>query len=102
MDNEIMELTRCFVEALHPVKIYLFGSFAYGTPNENSDYDFYIVVDEAAENLFELTCKAYKSIREKRKRPVDIMVGTVEGFDKRKDEMYLEKDVYNKGVLLYE
>ena len=35
------------VKKIVPLKEpFLFGSFAYGTPNEDSDYDFYFVLDK--------------------------------------------------------
>ena len=43
-NGEIDELKDKFVECLSPIKIYLFGSFAEGKQNENSDFDFYIVL----------------------------------------------------------
>ena len=41
--EEITALKDCFVQALDPVSVYLFGSYANGTPDEDSDFDFYIV-----------------------------------------------------------
>jgi len=34
------------LKPLNPVRIILFGSYAYGTPNENSDVDLYIVTND--------------------------------------------------------
>ena len=45
---DIEKLKPLIVEKLQPLnpsKIILFGSFAYGTPNETSDIDLYIVTD---------------------------------------------------------
>ena len=42
--RNIEQITHCFVEQLSPLKVFLFGSFAEGSYNEDSDYDFYIVV----------------------------------------------------------
>ena len=48
-DNEsvknIEQITHCFVDQLSPLKVFLFGSFAEGTYTDDSDYDFYIVVN---------------------------------------------------------
>ena len=85
-----------------PKRIYLFGSFAKDTYNEDSDYDFYIVVPDDAGNKIELSQKAYKSLRGVRKRPVDIVVGYESSFDERAKENTLEKVVKQEGVLLYE
>lgn len=79
-----------------------FGSFAKDTYNEDSDYDFYVVVPDDAGNKIKLSQKAYKSLRGIRKRPVDIVVGYESSFDIRAKENTLEKVVKQEGVLLYE
>ena len=100
--QEINELKDSFVNNLLPVKIYLFGSFAEGKSNEDSDFDFYIVVDDSQNDMLALTAKAYKSIRFKQKRAVDIIVNTQKEFDIRKKRlMSVENEVEQKGVLLY-
>ncbi len=100
--NEIEELKEQFINQLMPLKIYLFGSFANGTYTEESDFDFYIIVNDAMKNLKDLTTQAYRSIRKIKKRPVDIIVGTESTFENRKDMMLVENEVLKKGVLLYE
>lgn len=104
MNNEILEITSSFVNSLNPVKIYLFGSFAYGTPNSNSDYDFYIIVDDSysASDVTKLYDLAYASLPSGRTRPVDILVNTLSEFENKKDSWPIEYVVSKKGVLLYD
>lgn len=100
--QEINELKDSFVDHLLPVKIYLFGSFADGSENSDSDFDFYIVVDNSQKDMLALTAKAYKAIRFKQKRAVDIIVNTEEVFELRKNNASsVEREVEQKGVLLY-
>lgn len=47
----IRELADRFVSELSPLKVYLFGSFAEGRENENSDYDFYVVVSDSEKDM---------------------------------------------------
>ena len=101
-NKEIEALTKCFVQSLSPVRIYLFGSYADNTYTEESDYDFYIVVEDNVSDLAGETVKAYKSIRHIKKKPVDILIGTCSRFDSRRDGMTVENEVYRKGILLYE
>ena len=100
-DEEILALKDRIVEQLSPLKVYLFGSFADGTSKEDSDYDFYIVVEDSKTDWYDQTLQAYKAIRPVRKRPVDILVGTNSTFERRKQFPGIEREVYQKGVLLY-
>lgn len=100
--NEIEDFKNQFIKQLSPITIYLFGYFAEGTNREDSDFDFYIVVDDKITDLVGMTASAYKSIRTMKQRPVDIIVGTSSRFDERKDMMSIENEVVKKGVLLYE
>ncbi len=99
--NEIEELTNEFVRELSPVSVHLFGSYASGTYTEESDLDFYIVVQDSTRDLAGVTTCAYRAIRQVKQHPVDIVVGTESRFNERKDIPSVEKEVYQKGVLLY-
>ena len=100
--KEIEELKDQCVDQLEPIRIYLFGSFANGTYKEDSDFDFYIVVDDRIKDLKEMTTRAYRAIRRIKNRPVDIVVGTESRFESRKNIPSVENEVLKKGVLLYE
>ena len=43
-NEEIMQMKDRIVSQLSPLQVYLFGSYAYGTPGPDSDYDFYIII----------------------------------------------------------
>lgn len=100
-NDEIYAIKDRLVAQLSPLKVYLFGSYAYGIPNEDSDYDFYIVVDDSRTNWHEETVRAYRAIGHDRTRPVDILVGTESKFEKRKHLPTIEQEIFQKGVLLY-
>lgn len=101
LKNEIEDIKNQFVENLLPIRIYLFDSYADKTFTDDSDFDFYIVVDDNISDLADLTAKAYKSIRRIKKRPKNILVGTNSKFKKSKNSPTIENEVYRKGVLLY-
>jgi len=98
---EIKKIRDKIISELEPLKIFLFGSYAAGTANEDSDFDFYIIVKDDTRNLADLTAEAYKSIRSVRSRAVDIVISTESRFEKRKHKPGIENEVMNKGVLLY-
>ena len=100
-ENEIEQIKNQLISHLSPLKIYLFGSFAIGQANEDSDFDFYVIVQDGTENLVDLTAEAYKSIRNVRSRAVDIIIGTESRFEDRKNKLGIENEVLTKGVLLY-
>ncbi len=99
--HEIDALKMQFVRSLSPLQIYLFGSYADGTFNEYSDFDFYIVVADETADFADLTAKAYRAIREVKQRPVDIIVGSKSRFESRSQFPSVENEVAQKGVLLY-
>ena len=102
--RNIEDITYCFVEQLSPLKVFLFGSFADGSYTDQSDYDFYIVVNDQT-NTQETRKMARKAIRYVQKRPVDIVVGTNSRFEKygtSDDTLFVEGEVFKKGRLLYD
>lgn len=102
--NNIEEMTKCFVEKVNPLKVILFGSFANGTYDNESDYDFYIVIGDG-ENVADATDKAYDSVLYVKKRPVDIVVGTASRYDKKSNSnhsLMIENEVKRNGIILYD
>ena len=103
LDN-IQEMTRRFVSQVNPVKVILFGSFANGTYTDESDYDFYLVIDDGR-SVGEATDEAYNAVTYVKKRPVDIVVGTNSRFEKRgrsQHSLMVEGEVQRNGILLYD
>jgi len=57
------EIVRRLVEALKPEQIILFGSYAYGEPNKDSDVDLLIIVSDSDESRYRRSCQAYRALR---------------------------------------
>ena len=100
--KEIEIIKQRLIEQVDPICIYLFGSFANGTAHADSDFDFYIIVDDSEKDLHAVATSAYKAIRGVNQRPVDILVGTKSAFAERKDQFTVENEVFHKGILIYE
>ena len=103
VDN-IRRLTAGFVAQVKPLKVVLFGSFADGTYTDESDYDFYLVVDDGR-SVSDATDAAYSSATRVKNRPVDIVVGTNSRFEARgrlNCSFSVENEAYKNGVLLYD
>lgn len=100
----IEAIANCIVEQVRSMKIFLFGSFADGSYNSDSDYDFYIVVRDE-EDPCDIRKKVRKAIRDVQNRPVDIVVGSESRLKKYGtfvDTLFIEGEVFNKGILLYD
>ena len=100
----IQAMTESIAKQLNPLRIYLFGSFADGTYTKDSDFDFYIVVKDGSD-LWDVTAQARKAVRDIKTRPVDVVAGTNSRFNqygKSRDSLYVEGEVFRKGVLLYD
>lgn len=108
--NEIAEyeninaIKDAIVFALHPEQVFLFGSFAKGTQNEESDYDFCVVFsDKRAESLCKLAGMAYFAAgRVKRNRPMDIIIRQRSVFaEAAKRPQSIDNSIATEGVCLY-
>ena len=88
------------VSALHPEKIYLYGSHAYGQPHENSDVDLLIV--EPDPSIYDITVEGYRALRGLF-FPAEINVVTQSEFNERSHWFSsIESIVSKKGRILYE
>ena len=82
--------------------IYLFGSYAYGTPNEESDIDIFVVVPDGTTELSELYADIRGLIRKKKKRmELDLLMGHSSDFNRRKNGPTLERVITQRGTVLY-
>ena len=61
--DEIEVIKQKLVDQIKPIGVYLFGSFANGTAHADSDFDFYIIVDDSEKDLHAVATSAYKAIR---------------------------------------
>ena len=106
LKQEIKEMLNLIVEeTLKEVpgvlKIYLFGSYAYGEPNEDSDLDLMVVCKEEFEDMIQ----PITNIRLKTLWKVldfDMFIYSREVFERRAKNYIMENKIYNEGVILYE
>ena len=100
--EEIEKIRDIIINTIPLEKLYLFGSYAYGTPNEDSDYDFYAVIPNDAIRPGEAIEKVYGAMWGVKRKPMDVLAGTVEIFDRRSKLLTMEKTIAEKGVILYD
>ena len=89
------------VETVSPEKIYLFGSYARGDYNEDSDYDFYVVVQNDRTDILGITQEAYIGLLNLERKPVDIIVNTIERFEEKSNFQSIEKTIKQEGIVVY-
>ncbi|MFA4817993.1 MAG: nucleotidyltransferase domain-containing protein [Parcubacteria group bacterium] len=100
ISNEKIELVKeKIVREFKPEKIILFGSYAWGTPDENSDIDLFIVKE--TEDTRKMAREIDGSIFP-RPFPIDIIVYTPENVKKRLaiNDFFI-RDIFDNGKLLY-
>ena len=103
INNEILKIKDAIVSAVDVEKLYLFGSYAYGTPNEDSDYDFYMIVPQNGMRPIDAMSEAELALWKTKVRAVDILAERPEAFERRSKSFWtIEAQVAEKGVLLYE
>ncbi len=90
------------LKPLGPLKIILFGSYAYGTPTKDSDLDIFVINNNFTSKIKEKSKirKALKDIKISK----DILVETEAYFLAHSDENWINTalyDVRHKGKVLY-
>ena len=102
ISNEVIEeVKKRLIEVYDPLKIYLFGSYAWGYPTEESDLDFLIVVDDSQEKRHKRGKPGYEVLWDL-DISKDIMVYTKEEFDSHlAEQSSLVYKIAHKGKILY-
>ena len=105
MDVKIQQdlniITESVLQAVPAEAIYLFGSYAYGAPNEESDIDIYVVVPDETTDLTELYAKVLMCLRKKKRIDLDLLIGHASVFNRRRNGPTLERVITQKGTMLY-
>jgi predicted nucleotidyltransferase len=99
--NILDEMVLRLVAEFQPEKIILFGSYAWGEPNDDSDIDLFVIVPDSDERPIERMHRAYRCVSGLG-MPVDVLVRTrsrVERF--RNVYASLECEILERGKVLY-
>lgn len=100
--DELSTLKDIIVKSVPVEWIYLFGSYARGTPSPDSDLDLYVVIPEDADiREIDAVRVIRRAIRDKKTVPVDVVVGKRNRFDERKSAPTMERQIAHEGVVLY-
>lgn len=86
------------LKAYQPEKIILFGSYAYGKPNRDSDVDI-AIIKSTSDSFHERQKKVRLLMRTT--TPVDVFVFTPEEFEKAAKNNLLVKEIATMGKVIY-
>jgi len=103
--NSVIQQLVDTIRQFDPEKIILFGSYAYGTPSENSDVDLFVVKNIDLKDIRQTRIEIRRSlfrIRYDNKIEVDLLVDNENHINHRiniGDKFY--EEITTKGKILY-
>jgi len=107
--STILDSLVVLLKSSDPYKIILFGSYANGNPNENSDIDLLVILDnDHVSKTYEERLHKKISIRNSvieinRRVPLDILVYSKEEWNMiKKNGNYFIEEIEKTGKVLYE
>jgi predicted nucleotidyltransferase len=104
-NEEIPKIRDMILETLGDAceKIILFGSYAYGTPREESDIDIYVVLKDGSKNpLLAMEDVGVAFVKNKYYEAVDLLANYKSRYEYRSTGPTMERTIASKGVLLYD
>lgn len=81
-------------------EIYLFGSYAYGEPTTDSDFDLYVVIPDGTLRPADAVKRIRRAVFPIQTIPLDVIVCRSEEFQRRQQYASLERKICREGVLL--
>jgi len=98
----LTEIKLRLIQIFNPEKIFLFGSYAWGVPNEDSDLDLLVLVAHHQDPPAQRGTIAYRGLRNI-PLPLDILVKTQLEFEKFLGiPVSLENKILSECICLYE
>jgi len=99
---ELDKLKELIINAVPVEQIYLFGSWARGTPKKFSDLDLYVVLkDDIEMRDLDAGLQISMAIARKKSMPVDIVAKKKKDFIDRLEDFTLERVVNREGIRIY-
>jgi predicted nucleotidyltransferase len=96
----IQEVCDKIAREFHPQKIILFGSYAYGTPREDSDVDLMVVTPFEGKPVYK-AIEIHSAVRPR--FAMDLLARTPDTIQQRLEwHDFFIMDIIEKGKILYE
>lgn len=101
ISKELENIKQTILKTLEVDAIYLFGSYAYGTPSKDSDFDLYVVIPDGGIRPIEAMQIIGNALYKEQKKPIDVLVSRAGDFHQRKLLPTIERKVARDGVMLH-
>ena len=105
VNEDIIAIKDCILKTVGSdcEKIILFGSRAYGTSEEDSDYDVFVVLKDGAEKPILILQNIYGGLAQNPNyKSVDVLANYKSRFEERSKLPTIERTIAQKGVILYD
>ena len=99
--DDLSIICRMIRDAVDVDEIYLFGSYAYGSPNSDSDYDLCVVIPDSEMRPVDAVKKIRRALYPVQSNPMDVVVYHSSRFMERQRSASMERKIAREGVLLY-
>lgn len=100
--RDLNKMVRRLVRIYDPLRIYFFGSFAWGNPHLNSDLDFIAIVETEEETTDDQWGKSGRAFDWFEEKYVDFGLYTKKKFETMiSSPATMEHKIYTKGIVMY-
>lgn len=102
IQKELDKLKDIIINTIPVEQIYLFGSYAYGKPQEDSDFDLYVVLkDDSETREFDAVVKILGAIGRVKTKPVDIIANKKSKYLRLAAGPTIERRIVREGIKIY-
>ena len=99
---ELDKLKELIINTIPVEQIYLFGSYAYGKPHKDSDLDLYVVLkDGLPMRDLDAGLQIRMAVVRETSMSIDIVAKKKMDFDRRLNDITLERIVNRDGIRIY-
>jgi len=101
-EQDIENIRNSILKFVPAKCIYLFGSYAYGTPTEDSDIDIFVVMPDGTKDFMDIYTEIMCDLGRKRIFSIDMSFDSESSFHERRLKRKFERTIYQNGRILYE
>ncbi|NOZ61667.1 MAG: nucleotidyltransferase domain-containing protein [Calditrichaeota bacterium] len=101
-EKQIKVIANRIAKKIKTSRIFVFGSFAYGKPGQDSDLDLCIITNLMNRRKIEIMREIRREISRDYQIPMDILIYDNKEFEERaRHQNTLEHKILKQGILVY-